>query len=193
MTARAKRDLRARLRKSRKAISDSRRIQAQSAINRRLLSWPLGDSPATIGVYSSIGSEVCLADAVGTWLDEGHRIAWPLVREQGRLSFHISTPDELVTGTMGIAEPDKDLPAVEIESFDLLVVPGIGFTRFGARLGQGGGYYDRFLAGVGLRAKTLGLAFSVQIVPELPVEDTDVCVDAVVTEKGIASGGVWSL
>jgi len=174
-------------------LSADRREQAQSEINRQLVSWPLDLASATIGVYAAIGSEVSLAIAVKHWLEAGHQVAWPLVREQGRLSFHLARPSDLVAGTMGIPEPQPDLPTVATELFDLVVVPGVGFNCFGLRLGQGGGYYDRFLAQGNLRAVTLGVAFTVQIVPDLPVEKTDQCVDAVMTEKGVARAGVWSL
>jgi 5-formyltetrahydrofolate cyclo-ligase len=55
----------------------------------------------------------------------------------------------------------------------------------GRRLGKGYGYYDRFLSGLSKTAVTVGLAFSRQLLPEVPVEPWDVPVDVVVTEDGI--------
>ena len=68
---------------------------------------------------------------------------------------------------------------------DVVVVPGIAFTRTGDRLGQGGGWYDRFLAGVGEQCTTIGVGFEPQIVADLPLDAHDVSVDAIVTEEGV--------
>jgi 5-formyltetrahydrofolate cyclo-ligase len=64
---------------------------------------------------------------------------------------------------------------------DLVIVPGVAFTPDGHRLGQGGGWYDRFLAGVRPGTPTVGVCFDVQVVPSLPVEPHDVHVDRVVS------------
>ena len=67
-----------------------------------------------------------------------------------------------------------------------MIVPGLAFTRRGDRLGQGGGWYDRVLAGVRDDCVTIGVAFAPQLVDELPVEPHDRPVDLVVTEHGPA-------
>ncbi len=67
---------------------------------------------------------------------------------------------------------------------DVVIVPGVAFTRRGDRLGQGGGWYDRFLAGVRPECRTIGVGFVEQIVDALPVEDHDICLHHVVTEWG---------
>jgi 5-formyltetrahydrofolate cyclo-ligase len=69
-------------------------------------------------------------------------------------------------------------------SVDVVVVPGVAFTRDGHRLGQGGGWYDRFLARTGGGCTTVGVCFAEQVVDTLPVEAHDVPVDVVVTDQG---------
>jgi 5-formyltetrahydrofolate cyclo-ligase len=71
---------------------------------------------------------------------------------------------------------------------DVVVVPGIAFATDGHRLGQGGGWYDRFLAAVRDDCVTIGVAFAPQIVTELPVEPHDVVLDVVVTDEGVVRG-----
>jgi len=71
-------------------------------------------------------------------------------------------------------DPDPQLP-------DLVVVPGVAFTADGQRLGQGGGWYDRFLPGTGDHTRTVGVCFSEQIRDELPRESHDVSVDCVIS------------
>jgi len=71
-------------------------------------------------------------------------------------------------------EPDPEVP-------DLIVVPGLAFTAAGHRLGQGGGWYDRFLPNINGRAKTVGVCFSEQVVEVLPQESHDVVVHQVIS------------
>ncbi len=67
---------------------------------------------------------------------------------------------------------------------DVVIVPGLAFTSHGDRLGQGGGWYDRFLADVRPGCRTIGVGFVEQIVDTLPVEVHDIRLDHVVTESG---------
>ena len=66
-----------------------------------------------------------------------------------------------------------------------VVVPGLAFDAHGHRLGRGGGYYDRFLGRLRRTAATVGLGFDVQITDEVPVNDGDVSVDIVVTDRRV--------
>ncbi len=80
-------------------------------------------------------------------------------------------------GALGVPEPLGD--AVEPGSIGLVLVPGLAFTVDGARLGRGGGHYDRFLAGC--PAPSVGVCFAEQLVDELPVAGHDIRVGRVVT------------
>ena len=70
---------------------------------------------------------------------------------------------------------------------DVVVVPGLAFTADGHRLGQGGGWYDRFLVRLPERVLTVGVGFAEQLVDALPVEPHDVPLDLIVTDDGTAS------
>jgi len=67
---------------------------------------------------------------------------------------------------------------------DLIGVPGVGFDRRGYRLGFGGGYYDRVLAGLNSRTITVGFAYSFQVLESLPREPQDQMVKRILTEQG---------
>lgn len=82
-----------------------------------------------------------------------------------------------------VAVPEDD---VQPSWPDLVIVPGLAFTRTGQRLGQGGGWYDRFLADV--ECVTVGVCFAEQVLDDLPIEAHDVAVDVVVTD----AGPVWA-
>ncbi len=68
---------------------------------------------------------------------------------------------------------------------DVIIVPGVAFTDRGIRLGRGAGFYDRFLAAVPSNVPKIGLAFDVQLVPDLPEEPFDVRMDFVISESGV--------
>jgi 5-formyltetrahydrofolate cyclo-ligase len=67
---------------------------------------------------------------------------------------------------------------------DVIIVPGTAFTRRGERLGQGGGWYDRFLPGRRVDAVTVGIGFTPQVVDFVPTAGHDVRLDCIVTEDG---------
>ena len=69
---------------------------------------------------------------------------------------------------------------------DVVVVPGLAFTPTGHRLGQGGGWYDRFLVDVRDDCETIGVCFHEQLVDTLPIEPHDVAMHHVVTDRGPA-------
>ena len=90
--------------------------------------------------------------------------------------------DPLAPDAFGIASPLPDAPEV---TPDLVITPLLAFDRFGGRIGQGGGHYDRTLAALRARAPVfvLGLAYAGQQVARLPLEPHDQRLDAILTEK----------
>jgi 5-formyltetrahydrofolate cyclo-ligase len=79
------------------------------------------------------------------------------------------------------------VPEAEVDPSwpDVVVVPGLAFTATGDRLGQGGGWYDRFLSQIRADCTTIGVCFAEQVVEALPVEAHDVTMDHVVTDHGV--------
>ncbi len=106
-----------------------------------------------------------------------------LPRVTGDVMSPHSVPDleHLVRSRLGVHEPDPGksgpFPAADL---DLVIVPGVAFTTGGARMGRGGGYYDRLLAGLPDHTVTIGVAFRCQIFEDLPLEAHDVPVGEVV-------------
>lgn len=88
------------------------------------------------------------------------------------------------TAGTGISEPIAGKP-VPIDMIDLVVVPGLGFTAAGSRIGRGMGFYDRFLSQADFIGRSCGLGFEAQVVDELPVLDHDVPLSMLVTERGV--------
>ena len=75
------------------------------------------------------------------------------------------------------------LPAIDLATVDVMLVPGLAFTAEGLRLGRGGGYYDRLLAACAPHTRTIGVCFATQLVTTLPTEPHDQKVGRVVTES----------
>jgi 5-formyltetrahydrofolate cyclo-ligase len=72
---------------------------------------------------------------------------------------------------------------VDASRIDLMIVPGLAYTREGYRLGFGGGYYDRYLQNY--HGKTISLAFNEQLVPNFLVEEHDIPVSEIITNLGV--------
>ena len=135
-------------------------------------------------IFLSFGSEVN-TDHIIEWVwQQKKRVLAPLCKPETRelAIFPIETFNDVEPGYFGIREPKKDLlkPASKAE-IDLVVVPAVAFDRKGRRVGYGGGYYDRFLAG--MNVPKIGLAFSCQIIHEAPEDRYDLPVDGIVSEK----------
>ena len=90
----------------------------------------------------------------------------------------------IVETAAGLREPTAREPW-PVEMIDLIITPAMAFDRRGNRLGRGGGFYDRFLAAPDMRATTCGLAFSEQLIDELPVNKHDHPVDLLVTDTEV--------
>lgn len=78
----------------------------------------------------------------------------------------------------------EDEPAADPRLVDVVIVPGLAFTGAGDRLGQGGGWYDRFLPQIRADCVAIGVGFGAQLVDALPTESHDVRLSAVVTDLG---------
>lgn len=121
------------------------------------------------------------------------KAAFPRVAGQGKLDFHIVTDPktQFVEGAFGLREPDPKLcPMVDLADVGVVIAPGRAFSGDnGDRLGRGGGFYDRLLAGLSPDVWTIGVSFRCQIVEPLPIDSHDIPVKQLVTEAGVADCG----
>lgn len=120
-----------------------------------------------------------------------HLVMLDDVRRARRLLAYDSVPGEVETKRLvdwcrhrGVEVAMPEDPDLDPTWPDVIVVPGTAFTRHGARIGQGGGWYDRFLPERRTDAFTVGIGFGPQLVEWLPVEPHDVELDCIVTEDG---------
>lgn len=183
-TAAKKVTLREELTARRKAMTpdviDTRGLKVQA----RFLASPYYHQARTVALYAPIRGEVPTRDILIAALADDKVVCYPLSHVHGRiLSFRaIRSESELEPGRLGVREPNNASELIPVDQIDLFVVPGLGFTRGGKRLGRGGGYYDATLRAASARSRRVGLAFSEQVVGDLPVNADDVDMDLVVTE-----------
>lgn len=139
---------------------------------------------AVVSGFWPIGSEFDVWPALNALVARGHPVALPVVAGAGRpLEFRLwRKGDAMATGPFGIREPLATAPAVDPE---VLLVPLLAFDRTGYRLGYGGGFYDRSLAGLRDRGtpRAIGVGWSAQEVPAVPRAAYDQPLDWIVTER----------
>jgi 5-formyltetrahydrofolate cyclo-ligase len=137
-----------------------------------------------VALYKAIAGEVDLDTLFSRCWERGKRTCIPVFNLSTKIyeMAEVTAETAYSTGHHRIQEPIS--PAlVPMESIELMAVPGVAFDRNGNRLGRGGGYYDRLLAGFsGLSA---GVSFDFQLFPQIPSEPHDIPVDTIVTEFGI--------
>jgi len=137
---------------------------------------------ATVGLYRSDAGEAPSRSYIKFFHERGNRIALPRVTTLDKpMEFRLHTDpyeeSDLESGVWGLRQPGTDAPLVVPE---VLFMPLVGFTANGDRLGQGGGYYDRYLA-AHPQTIAVGMAWDVQQVDDLPVELHDMRLTAIVT------------
>jgi 5-formyltetrahydrofolate cyclo-ligase len=186
--AAAKLAARARGRAARAALGQGHRRAAAAAIANRLAGLVAERGADDIGLYAATADEVDLDVLRDRWLAEGRRVALPRTTGPSAMVFHLVTGPPTTTGRFGIAEPDRTAPVAA--TLDLVVVPGVAFDPRGGRVGQGAGFYDRWLAATQPRPFTVGVCFAAQLVEEVPRERHDIDLDAVVTEDAVLLGGL---
>ena len=137
---------------------------------------------ALVGGFWPMGEEIDTRPLLEALHVRGHRIALPVTPPRGQpLIFRPWSPGtEMAPGVFGTRHP----AAGEAVAPDWLIVPLLAFDRRGARLGYGGGYYDRTLAGLP-HSVAVGVAYAAQEVPEVPIGPEDVLLHAIATERGL--------
>lgn len=161
-----------------KIKQEKQRKEHDAAIISTTQSLPLWKEARTIALTLPLDLEVDTWPLVYLAWKEGKSVFVPKVTKQG-LTFHeIHSLDDLSPGVMGILEP---ITGAANQYIDLCIVPGRVFNREGYRIGWGGGYYDRFLATYS--GHKISLAYSVQVLENIPIESHDIPVNMIVTEK----------
>ncbi len=162
------------------------RAERSARLVANLVAQPAWETARRILIFAPLPTE---PDLDGLWPGgglAGKECAYPRVTGVITRLYFVEHVAELEPTRWGLREP---LPVAareaDIRDFDLVLVPGLAFDPTGGRLGRGGGFYDRLLAGRSQRSRVVGVGFDCQRVPELVLAPHDVLMDSVCTEESI--------
>lgn len=183
-----KQQLRRTVRRLEADLSERYRQTSDLAITTHLLAMPEYQSAGTVFCFIGTPHEIDTRPILQDALDTGKRLCVPLCTGPGVMELHqITTFSSLSPNPCGILEPLPDSPLISIDDVDLTILPCLTCNRQGHRLGQGGGYYDRFLAHY--RGGTILLCRERLLREEIPLEPHDYPIPWVLTERGLYEDG----
>lgn len=183
----SKSELRKHLKEVIAAIPDGARHARSIAATSLLSASAEFQAANTVMLFMSMPDEIDTAPLALKCWQAGKTVVVPKVswtqRRMLPVEIHSLTCGIATTGN-GIREPVEGKP-VPLEEIDMVVVPGLGFSPEGYRIGRGMGFYDRFLAHPEFHGITCGFAFSEQLVPTLPIAPHDVALGMLATDAAI--------
>ena len=136
----------------------------------------------TIGGYYPYHTEIDAIKILEKFEKQNYQIALPKIKKNYQMDFfHWSIKEPLSINKYGIPEPISN----KITYPNILLVPLVAFDKSLNRIGYGGGFYDRYIKKIRKEKKifTIGLAHSFQKVKEIPINEHDIRLDFIVTEK----------
>lgn len=165
---------------ARKACTDEQIDTWSKTVTERVLALPAFRRAEKILVYADYNHEVITRYLIEEAWKAGKETAVPKVAGKDMIFYKLTDFSQLEPGYYGIPEPAKG------ETVDwhqaLMIMPGVAFDKENHRVGYGGGFYDRYLE-KHPEIERVAIAFSFQILPEVPTEPTDICPQIIVTEK----------
>ena len=181
-------ELRRTIKARRKSLAANAKSAADDIICEKLRAradiGDLVDDGSALAVYLASQDEVNIDFYIEHMLRMGVKVVAPRWNGETYCLARLKELDDkhLRRGPMGIREPVDDdiVPPQDVYAW---IVPGLAFTRDGKRLGYGGGWYDRLLASAPKSAAKIGVAYSFQIVSDLPAEPHDILLTDVVDDS----------
>ncbi len=173
-----KREIRKRINEMRRMLTEMERINAANEVFERLENTAAFLLSDKILMYHSLPDELSTHRFLEKW---NNRKKFFLPRVNG-VNLEILPYDEsrLELGAFHIEEPSGN-NVVDPEEIELIIVPAVAYDRKGNRLGRGKGFYDRLLQST--KASKIGVGYEFQLIEELPVEEHDIPMDMVITQK----------
>ena len=176
--------LRSHLRKARRELDREILNRDSWQLCVRLLALPELQQASSVFCYVSCGGEVETHRFIETLLGQGKQVLVPRCKGDGVMDcVPITSLAQLVPGKMGIAEPPAELAAADPKTVAFAVIPAVACGEDGSRLGQGGGYYDRFLQ----KAACAHAAVCLEsfLLPSVPAEPHDQTMKCIVTQHRV--------
>ena len=182
----SKADLRQEFKKRRKQLSVAERERQNKEISKCLFVLLNSLNASALLAYVSYGCEADTLQIINAAFATGLKVAAPRCNPKtSTMQFYeIASMDDLTCGFHNILEPAPHIVnPFKSNNNTVCIVPGVAFDVHGARIGYGGGYYDRFLAN--FKGKTVGLAYDCQVSTQpLPTEQHDQKLNYLITPHG---------
>ena len=170
-----------------KAMTDADRQAKSLAATAFLAASPEFAAARIVMLYLTAAQEMDTTPLALRCWQSGKTVVVPKVSWDQRRMLPVeitSLQTRMTTTGPGVREPVSGQP-MPVNLLDLVIVPGLGFTADGHRIGRGMGFYDRFLAQPDFIGVSCGIGFEDQIVPQLPVLDHDMPLSMLCTDRGI--------
>ena len=182
---RQKSELRQQMKSLRLQIPEIQKKDYEDKIFKIITSLEIYKTSNLILTYVSTSTEIDTFQIIEDALSSGKKVAIPHCSQKSSKMdfFYINSISGLITGYMGILEPDHLAEKVLDFSKSICIVPAYCFDLHGNRLGYGKGYYDRFLKYY--NGTSIGLCISSNLFDELPHNEFDVPVDIIVMQDKI--------
>ena len=156
-------------------LSEEEKREISERLCRHIAKMEAIESSRTVALFISLHDE----PQTTVLLEKLHDKQVVVPRIEGDEMEFYDISEGLEKGAFGIMEPTATTP-IKPSKIDVMIVPGVVFTREGARCGRGKGFYDKYLSQPAFRAATVGICFKEQIADSLPADSHDKRVDAVI-------------
>jgi 5-formyltetrahydrofolate cyclo-ligase len=173
----------------RKQMSKTILKNKSSIITDKIYSYVKENNYKDIMIFVSFRNEIYTHDLVKELLKEQNtNIYVPYIDKKAdemKISHIKNFTNDLKPGVFGILEPKEQLRTdINLkDKLDLIIVPGLVYSKNGYRIGYGGGYYDKFLSSITGDVKKVGIVYSNLVVEKLPVDSYDIPVDLIITDE----------
>lgn len=186
--------IRDRIKDTRSKQSKEDRIHNSKAIHNQLFESEAYRHCSKLFSFVSFGDEVDTKELIARALTDQKTVYVPRVEQKSLEFFEIHDLNRLVPSKFGVPEPEPDYEHIYAplnqaqKDCSLMVMPGLAFDLRGNRVGYGAGYYDRYLSRfANNQFIKIAVAFDFQVIDQIPAEEFDVIMDAIITPTRIIS------
>lgn len=181
-------ELRRAMRARRRALAKDEQRRASQAVAERVRAFAPYAGARSVMAYMACRGELSLAPVIADALKQGKTLLLPRCEAPGVMTARrVTALAQLVPGAYGLMEPAESCAVFPPEEIELILVPGTAFDALGGRLGQGGGFYDRFLARTG--ALRVGICHDFALTGRVPAQAHDMRMDCIITPGGTIRTG----
>ena len=178
-----KKILRSQIRAALRELTQEERDWSDRELCQQFLQHPVLEKAQTILMYYGVGTEIRTDAILEELLKQGKTVCMPRCLSDTEMKAYVITGmEDMEPDRYNIPAPKTTCPAMDSKDIDLILTPGLCFDSRGGRLGQGAGYYDRYLEDY--EGVTVGLCREDFFQINLPKEPLDMWVKYVLTEEG---------